>query len=377
MRAKPAAIRSIDCGCWPFLASVPRLVRSTGSMFGRRTTVCRKTSFAVSVKPRTGISGWPHLMAWPASMACVSRSSIKAIPSESIRTGSVRSMKTEMATCGSAPKASAYLGATTDGSPLTLPRTGSRATPFSPLRAMSPATCGFPPPMPSRNGAKAAGRFVDITPQDLRIQFASFLLEKPGFCGWDPRGLHCFIAGRFVTYPLPRGFPASSIWGAARDSGRDDLAGKRRWQASPHQIREGRTQIEPVTAGRGATAAYRDRNGHSWTFSVLGRLLRSVNRSFSGRVETVSFSSVYEDREGNLWLTTEGQGLCRLRSQSIRVYSREEGLIDRNVYPIAQDRSGPFGWGLGRPASAASREKNSPARRPLLGRDARRVKHLP
>ena len=185
---------------------------------------------------------------------------------------------------------------------------------------------------------EAAGRFVDITPQDLRIQFASFLWEKPGFCGWDPRGLHCFIAGRFVTYPLPRGFPASSIWGAARDSGRDDLAGKRRWQAT--RIREGRTRIEPVTAGRGATAAYRDRNGHSWTFSVLGRLLRSVNRSFSGRVETVSFSSVYEDREGNLWLTTEGQKLYRLRSQSIRVYSREEGLIDRNVYPIGQDRSG-------------------------------------
>src|ERR1017187_5515801 len=45
--------------------------------------------------------------------------------------------------------------------------------------------------------------------------------------------------------------------------------------------------------------------------------------------------------------------------------------------PSARTVPGPFGSGLGRPASAASREKNSPARRPLLGRDARRVKHLP
>jgi signal transduction histidine kinase/streptogramin lyase len=39
-------------------------------------------------------------------------------------------------------------------------------------------------------------------------------------------------------------------------------------------------------------------------------------------------------------LTTEGQGLYQLLPQIIRTYSRKEGLVDDDVYPVFQDRSG-------------------------------------
>src|SRR5262249_32276998 len=67
----------------------------------------------------------------------------------------------------------------------------------------------------------------------------------------------------------------------------------------------------------------------------------------------VPYSSFLEDREGNIWLTTDGQGLYRLRSQTIQVNSTEQGLPDRNVYPVYQTKDGAI-WvgtwsgGLGR-----------------------------
>ncbi|MGH7176570.1 MAG: ligand-binding sensor domain-containing protein, partial [Tepidisphaeraceae bacterium] len=57
-------------------------------------------------------------------------------------------------------------------------------------------------------------------------------------------------------------------------------------------------------------------------------------------MEEISFRTFYEDREGNLWLGTNGQGLYRVRKQAITTYSKPQGLVDRNVYPIYQDRAG-------------------------------------
>jgi signal transduction histidine kinase/ligand-binding sensor domain-containing protein len=50
--------------------------------------------------------------------------------------------------------------------------------------------------------------------------------------------------------------------------------------------------------------------------------------------------ALYEDREGSLWIGTEGRGLYRARKQVITVISREQGLRDRNIYPICQGRDG-------------------------------------
>jgi ligand-binding sensor domain-containing protein len=58
----------------------------------------------------------------------------------------------------------------------------------------------------------------------------------------------------------------------------------------------------------------------------------------------------YEDRQGNLWIGTLDQGLYRLQKQSIRTYTKEQGLVDRDAYAIYQDRSGAVwigAWHLG------------------------------
>ena len=57
-------------------------------------------------------------------------------------------------------------------------------------------------------------------------------------------------------------------------------------------------------------------------------------------LERIAFNSFYEDREGSIWLATDGQGLYRIRRQAISVFSKEDGLPGRNIYPIYQDRIG-------------------------------------
>jgi Two component regulator propeller len=49
---------------------------------------------------------------------------------------------------------------------------------------------------------------------------------------------------------------------------------------------------------------------------------------------------IFQDREGTLWVGTGRQGLYRARKHLIKTYSKEEGLRDRNVYPVYQDHAG-------------------------------------
>ena len=50
-------------------------------------------------------------------------------------------------------------------------------------------------------------------------------------------------------------------------------------------------------------------------------------------------ANLFKDREGTIWVTTD-KGLNSLQKQSIRSYSTAEGLINNEVYPLLQTRSG-------------------------------------
>jgi len=87
-----------------------------------------------------------------------------------------------------------------------------------------------------------------------------------------------------------------------------------------------------------AVLQYRDRASRAWAVRVGESLQRSITIEYSGRTTTIPFSAIFEDREQNLWLAT--RGLYRLQTPSIRPYSKAQGLINEEIYPIYQDRSG-------------------------------------
>jgi len=187
-------------------------------------------------------------------------------------------------------------------------------------------------------------RFVDITPKDLKMPYSSFRWETTGFWGWDEKGLHSFHKGHFATYPLPSSLPGRSIWSATLDQ--SETMWLETFDGKHITLIDGKMVNHPADEA----ISHTDRRGHTWSMLIGRQLARSIKDSPLGLATSISFSQFYEDREGNIWLGTEGHGLYRLQRQSIRVYSKEEGLGERNVYPIYQDRSGDVWmgtWGFG------------------------------
>jgi ligand-binding sensor domain-containing protein len=100
-------------------------------------------------------------------------------------------------------------------------------------------------------------------------------------------------------------------------------------------------------------ALSRDNQGALWITDLDSGRNHLLTRKPPAALLDLESYRLYEDREGNIWIGTEGDGLYRARQQSITVYSKQDGLVGRNIYPVYEDSAGviwigTFGSGLGR-----------------------------
>jgi signal transduction histidine kinase/ligand-binding sensor domain-containing protein len=190
---------------------------------------------------------------------------------------------------------------------------------------------------------KRSGRFEEIALPNPKIPYKTIRWEAGGFWGVDDNGLHLFIDGSFKTYPLPLWLPASSVWSLAHErSGTVWIE-----TADGRYVRLPSDPSRAIERPRDSlNVSYTDRSGVVWAIHVSRHLARSLEFLSSGQLNSVPFVQLYEDDENNLWLGTDGQGLHQIRKQFIQVYSKEQGLVDRNVYPIYQDSSGAIWAGV-------------------------------
>jgi ligand-binding sensor domain-containing protein/signal transduction histidine kinase len=180
-----------------------------------------------------------------------------------------------------------------------------------------------------------SARFVDVTPKDLpKIPFEPYHWEGGGFWAADKTSLHCFDGGGFVTYRIPAWMQGHNVWGVAREPN------GALWVETLDGMKARVTGGELEPAPRELSIAYVDARRNSWTIGIGPELGRYMIDSSSGSPRKIAFNALREDSEGNLWLATEGQGLYRVRRNFINSYSQEQGLADRDVYPIYQDRAG-------------------------------------
>ena len=100
--------------------------------------------------------------------------------------------------------------------------------------------------------------------------------------------------------------------------------------------------------GSGVQNAYEDRQGGLWFGSNLGLFYRNPqDGSFSLPVpELTGVAAVCKDREGTLWVGTNAAGLIHLTRRFITSLSTAQGLPDKNVYPLYQDRAGQVWLGI-------------------------------
>jgi signal transduction histidine kinase/streptogramin lyase len=186
---------------------------------------------------------------------------------------------------------------------------------------------------------EASNRFQEITLPYPKLRYDMFWWERGGFWGADKEGLHCFIRGKFYLYPLPAWLSPGSLLSAARDESGAIWLETRNGMQARIDTSDAREAAIRITAANAKTVR-RDGKGREWNLDVGTELIRRLSHPRGGAIETIPFSVWFEDREGNLWLGTEGRGLYQVRPQFISSYSVEQGLVDRNVYPICEGRDG-------------------------------------
>ena len=195
---------------------------------------------------------------------------------------------------------------------------------------------------------ESEGRFVPLTPpHPTDIYYSQMLWDISGFWAQVGASVHCLFHGRYVDYPLPPQFVRDAVWGAAVDQ--DGALWVESYGGKQAKIDANGT-IHMIEPNAQPTMRLVDSHGRPWTMSVGDHLNRNLHFQSSGTTVTVPVTGSYEDRQGNLWFGTEGDGLYHVQRQSIAVYSKEQGLVDRDAYAVYQDRPGSLwigAWHVG------------------------------
>ena len=78
-------------------------------------------------------------------------------------------------------------------------------------------------------------------------------------------------------------------------------------------------------AGHGFLRAYEDPRGNLWVWSPTG-IFRVSGTRLEPLVPGIAIRTANADREGNLWIGTNGEGLMRLKDRPIRIFTKADGL---------------------------------------------------
>lgn len=176
-----------------------------------------------------------------------------------------------------------------------------------------------------------------------------FSAGRLGFSCIQNGNLDLFLRGQFLRYPLPRDWPgqtsragvdwSGAVWLASADC-RFARLENGRWS----EINRASDQQGAPSKWASQASTYRDSRGNLWKIHVGcdsgALLLQALDVPSRDQSRSIPFNALLEDPEGSIWLATDGQGLYRIRRQIITAFSIQDGLPDRNIYPIYQDRNG-------------------------------------
>ena len=104
--------------------------------------------------------------------------------------------------------------------------------------------------------------------------------------------------------------------------------------------------IPPLAGAHYVRTLFEDRNGDLW----LGTRSQGLFLISKGRFRQIPTSSedilsICEDSEGDLWVATNGGGLDRLRRRDFRLFDKTAGLLDNFSYTVCEDSQGTMWFG--------------------------------
>ena len=186
----------------------------------------------------------------------------------------------------------------------------------------------------------------------------------------------CFVNGRWQSFSLPDGSPSRKFLSVLQETS-DDGTPHVRFVAAAQDVNgtvwlmDADGRLARAEEGR-VTKIYDERDGlptellyfmvgarlgivaknaddELWLIDLPSMRKELLFRKDAGSLprEKLEFLSTYADREGNLWFGTKRDGLFRARKQVITAYSEAEGIRDKTVYPVYEDRAGAIWIGAG------------------------------
>jgi ligand-binding sensor domain-containing protein/signal transduction histidine kinase len=204
------------------------------------------------------------------------------------------------------------------------------------------------------------GRLQDGHLQTDRSKTAKLakVYVSPSNTRWevDATGVHQFQAGRLTHYPIPFD-PQHITLGPyvqlySHIQLLEDHDGALWLAASGNLYRMKDGQVTTYTTKDGVpqsliTALLQDRQGQLWIGTKTQGVCRLSGGQFTCYNTTNGLSSNYirtlfEDREGTIWVGTHERGINRLTRQVITPLSSAQGLTNNNVYPLLEDSKGNF-----------------------------------
>jgi signal transduction histidine kinase/streptogramin lyase len=90
---------------------------------------------------------------------------------------------------------------------------------------------------------------------------------------------------------------------------------------------------------QGALTLIEDRQGNVWVFTKRG-LFRCTPTSLEPLAAGVSVRSLFSDRDDNLWVGTNGDGLVRFKDRPVRMFTTAEGLPNNIPMTVLARRDG-------------------------------------
>jgi ligand-binding sensor domain-containing protein len=111
------------------------------------------------------------------------------------------------------------------------------------------------------------------------------------------------------------------------------------------QIGGSLVRIAPYgSQGHGALRAYEDPEGNVWITKADG-LYRATTAGIELAVPGVQVRYVYGDRDGDLWVGTNGDGLYRFKTRAIRMFTTADGLPNNVVQTVLASSDGTLWTG--------------------------------
>jgi ligand-binding sensor domain-containing protein/signal transduction histidine kinase len=191
------------------------------------------------------------------------------------------------------------------------------------------------------SGGQTVAGFKRVPEISGTVRFLRETSDGTLWIGTIGHGLHTYRDHHFAEMTAPNALPSNTLLNLFEDVEKNLWIG-----TQGGMVRLSKTPVRTVTlpdaADSDAETVYQDHNGDLWVSAV--NLFRYRNGKatpyqFPG-LSGVRIRNVFRDRDGVLWIGTEGRGAYRQVGSRLVQYSTKEGLTNNFIRAFLQSRDG-------------------------------------